>query len=888
MSLRDKDQQIKLLIKERDEQKFQAELMARKAEEWEEKFAQSELEKSHVTSEADDEVVELRRLAQELEDENRRLAEKVAQREQFVSDMQFKLDEIECEKGELKRELEDKMEQLKSMEEEQREMMGKPIVQVTTERSISKAKYEKEIEELKEKIISRDEQMIQLRTSLEMRKNEVNNLQSHAGDLERKLKIECERSERHLKRIDEINLELKASEAKLSTKMEENEMYEKQVKKLRQELRTAEEKLEQISLARKKDVDILHGKLAAARRGSTTPTSPQPYKTPTPQDEVVRLQMEIRDLKDQLIDREAELDCNRRDIEVMKRKMETRTLEVDCNNQELARRCQDLLEQNRQSEDTVKQLLKSTTQHSAQLVRATEDLKEANGKCVKLRDEINELETKLEEQLKKTTSLVKENSKLVNENEEYKEQVEVLQQQIDSLNNQISELCEQLDVQTNHLHKDREALADQLSQNEIDSAQLRHDLATAKQDLRTSRLQTQEVVSERDRLKSDLEIKENYIKSRNDIIETLRHELEDCKKTLGEYKQKLEKLRESSQLEAEQANREIKNQLESLKRECQLKDEECASLGVKCEQLQRELEQKKAIDEEDELKRFDDMRQKHSAELDALKTKLKELERQLEESASATLIRGDRNKNKDQPAPPDDGMVDICLRPQDEQQRQQEEGKLRREEYETQIEFLNSVVVDMQRKCDDYKNRLAQIETINIVNEFDNLITSKKPIIVNGSSSLRRNDTGASRGNFVASATLNRPMNQGNNFERPARISGRPYCDICSVYDLHHTIYCPKVTEKSAHRNSTIPIGGKTNGINPSNNNNNNTNNNNYDQGSNVDELFREYEQSIEDASAEKSASMRRVKIVEKPPRPYCDHCDLFGHTVKSCKALLA
>ena len=875
LSLRDKDQQIKLLIKERDEQKFQAELMARRADEWREKFEASELERSHVASEADDEVVELRRLAQEFEDENRKLVEKLQASERLQGDVQFKLDELECERQELAKELESKEEQLVEMEREQRELNegSKTGGQLLSERAMSKAKYEREIEELKEKIVCRDEQMIQLRSSLEVRKQEVQNLQSHSAELERRLKIESERGERQQKRIDEINLELKAAEARLTTKVEENEVQENQVRQLRQELRQAEERLEQVSLARKKDVDVLHNKLVAARRaGSTTPTSPQPYKTPTPQDEIVRLQMEIRDLKDQLIDREAELDCNRRDLEVIRRKMETRTLEVDCNNQELARRCQDLLEQNRQSEDTVKQLLKSSTEHSAQLLRATEDLKEANGKCNRLRDEAQELESRLDEQLQRSGSLVRENNQLKEENELQREQIEHLKQQVSNLNEQLGELCEQLDVQTANLHKDREQLADQLSQQEIELAQLRHELATSRQDLRSNKLQTQELVNARDMLRSELEIKEKYIKSRLEQIEQLKRELEASKKSLGEQRAKVEQLRESTGVELEQQTRELRQQLESQRKECQARLEECGQLKRQCQELEAESKRLEARGAESEDEKFDEMRRKHAAELDGLKVRLAELERELEEAKSATLRRlpaASEKTTRGEGEPAEQVAGDVVAPEADHSGGPSSAAASK--DYETQIEFLNSLVVDMQAKCDDYKSRLAQMETISIVSEFDNLILASEQ---SRSSTLRKNRP-VEQGppSQSQSQTMSRPrvVRIQEPHEKPvARISGRPYCDICQVYDRHHTVYCPQVSEKLAARQQQQVSSQE--------------NNNNYL----VDEMFREYEQSLDSnrppALKHQFSSLRRPQ----PPaeRPYCDHCDLFGHTPKSCHAL--
>lgn len=174
---------------------------------------------------------------------------------------------------------------------------------------------------------------------------------------------------------------------------------------------------------------------------------------------------------------------------------------------------------------------------------------------------------------------------------------------------------------------------------------------------------------------------------------------------------------------------------------------------------------------------------------------------------------------------------------------------------------------------------------------------------------------------ITSTATLNRrPSNIGNGHqhqharyingnaarapystapERPVRISGRPYCDICTIYDQHHTIYCPKVSEKLAARRVDSLSGGSQssdssigNGNNNNNNNNNNTiihnnnNNNNTNETLNaetVNDMFREYEQSIDVATVEQYSTLRRL---EKPPRAYCDHCDSFGHTVKACKSL--
>lgn len=469
-----------------------------------------------------------------------------------------------------------------------------------------KAKYEREVTSLKEQIVSRDEQLLQLRTSLEMRKNEVKNLQTRLVDVEKSCKAETERNSRHIKKIDDINLELKASETKLAAKMEENRVCEKRAQKLRNDLINAEEKLEQLSMTKKRDIEILHNKLSQARRRSSTNTPTSPITTPTPQDELMRLQMEIRDLKDELIDREAEVDFHKREMDLLKFKLETRTLEVDSNNQELARRCQDLLEQNRKSEDVLKELMKSSSEHSQQLIHATEELKEANGKCVKLREQIRKLEADLKDQQRQNDQIKKENS----------------QQK------------EQSDNDLNRLQTDIRGLKDQLVDRETEADQYKRELQQLKARLEEK---TGELDSDNQEYKRRCQTLTEENKRSEQIIEDLR-------KNSHEHSQQLTRVMDDLK-ESNCKLREIINELES--------------------QLTKQLE-------------------KH-AELKKDNIHL----RQANENWTQQLDAIHQEMN------------DLQLMSPDE-----------RREYESQIEFLNSVIVDMQKKNDDLQVQVATMQVL--------------------------------------------------------------------------------------------------------------------------------------------------------------------------------
>jgi len=77
-----------------------------------------------------------------------------------------------------------------------------------------------------------------------------------------------------------------------------------------------------------------------------------------------------------------------------------------------------------------------------------------------------------------------------------------------------------------------------------------------------------------------------------------------------------------------------------------------------------------------------------------------------------------------------------------------------KEQLEGQVNFLNSVIVDMQRKNEDLKTRLEAMEMGNISDD--------------------------------AKANIN-----GINTGRVA-VAPRLYCDICDCFDLHDTEECPK------------------------------------------------------------------------------------------------
>ncbi|OTF70310.1 hypothetical protein BLA29_012448, partial [Euroglyphus maynei] len=107
-------------------------------------------------------------------------------------------------------------------------------------------------------------------------------------------------------------------------------------------------------------------------------------------------------------------------------------------------------------------------------------------------------------------------------------------------------------------------------------------------------------------------------------------------------------------------------------------------------------------------------------------------------------------------------------------QQQQQSGRRSRtnstgEEasYEQQVDFLNSVIVDMQKKNDELRNRVQVLEEIGkFLREFEN--------------------------SFQTQVETTRTRTSNNGLTNGHIRTIRKYCDICELFDSHETEDCPQ------------------------------------------------------------------------------------------------
>ena len=96
-----------------------------------------------------------------------------------------------------------------------------------------------------------------------------------------------------------------------------------------------------------------------------------------------------------------------------------------------------------------------------------------------------------------------------------------------------------------------------------------------------------------------------------------------------------------------------------------------------------------------------------------------------------------------------------------------------------QVEFLNSVIVDMQRKNDELKSKLELLENAGVLGK-NNLVVGRVYLFIQTAVYLFRVTFSDESIEFYFNGVSAR------------QAAPRLFCDICDEFDLHDTEDCPK------------------------------------------------------------------------------------------------
>ena len=195
-ALKEKDEHIGQLLRERDLERGEFSRVAMQADELEEKVAALQAENARIAAEADEEICELKRLNSEYEEIQLKLSTQFEEERRRVEDLQFRFEEETLAKSELESfvvDLKKQADELKnkfisgSSSSIEMEMSSKMTNELKDNLKLAESRLEEkenEIFALQEEMTRKDEMVFQMEASNEKRKAEFNGLQLRIKEVE--------------------------------------------------------------------------------------------------------------------------------------------------------------------------------------------------------------------------------------------------------------------------------------------------------------------------------------------------------------------------------------------------------------------------------------------------------------------------------------------------------------------------------------------------------------------------------------------------------------------------------------------------------------------------------------------------------------------------------
>lgn len=267
-ALKEKDEHITQLLKERDLERGEFSRVAMQADELEEKVTALQAENARIANEADEEISELKRLNCEYEEVQLKLSTRLEEEKQKLEDVQFRLEEETLSKAELESELESVRKELSSGEKSNFSLAtssGNDAEWKEKIRLLEKKLSDKQIEcaALQDEMTRRDEKIFQFEASGEKRKTEFTSLQSRVRELEHDLETSAQRSNRLMETIDSLNQRLSVAENENNSFKAERVHLMADIKEYENKTFALEEKLiEEVNQVRDHSDKVLKQKIA--------------------------------------------------------------------------------------------------------------------------------------------------------------------------------------------------------------------------------------------------------------------------------------------------------------------------------------------------------------------------------------------------------------------------------------------------------------------------------------------------------------------------------------------------------------------------------------------------------------------------------------------------
>ncbi|XP_076586254.1 CAP-Gly domain-containing linker protein 1 isoform X5 [Chaetodon auriga] len=587
------------------------------------------------------------------------------------------------------------------------------------------------VSELGSQLESRQQEILSLQQSLSAVQQEKDTLEQELGGLKEKLSESTEEQAKSAKTMQETLEKLSNKEEQCTSLTTESESLRSQLAGLERKLKAADEKLEQLSKDKSKLENDISDMMQASGDSSVQLTKMN--------EDLIQKERRLEEFQSQLAEEKEKVAHLNEQLQQEQSHKEQELKETrDAHQSQISSLQEKIvnLEKTVKQGETVVEQLKASQEKS--LSQASElHVKE----CEALQSQVDKLKQDLSSSKDKSEEL----QKLVSELQPYKEQAQATE-----ASGKTAEALEQLTKEKARLIQEK---------NEAQS--LLEELQSSKQEMQTQLEKLRKVNS---KYQEDLNVSKEQLCTETERNKSLCQEIEELKEADSVKTQSLQMLQDENNKLSQELDNNHKGQGDLVK----LKDEHS-----KLKKQLKELKQSESTLKEQFEKEKATLQQsihKNSALISEKDQQVENLRSELAvmrgESASVKTLQGsiqalERDKaelqecvkrlEKDLAAGPDTinkSSGDAVL----DQLREDKETA------ESQIEFLNSVIVDLQRKNEELKDKLEKMAAAalngNNPSEMDNYDSRDKE-----------------------------PMKK----KPPPRL----FCDICDCFDLHDTEDCP-------------------------------------------------------------------------------------------------
>ncbi|KAH7641035.1 cap-gly domain-containing linker protein 1-like [Dermatophagoides farinae] len=518
-----------------------------------------------------------------------------------------------------------------------------------------------------------------------------------------------------------------------------------------------------------------------------------------------KFESQVNSLADQLRDlrRTYEEECRRR------KTAEEKIQQLNGHNQSLQLKIDELVHKSGSSSDMLSRLNEELVQRQQQTSKKESELRseiESLHRENQEREiEIRNLKVEIENQKSLLTRFETKESdveKLIqanlNELKLTRSDNEQKQRLVDDLKMQLKQLKDQMQQADRQQGSLKDELESQFMKSQKELAESRQKIVSLNDELSRLKNVLIEIENERDGYRNEIERLERSCCEHQLKIERLDEQLVESSRQFDDYRTRVE-----NQFDSQRQNSTIisslRTDLDGSNRKCQTLDDENrllrgenASLASKVRELQEDIE---------------GMKQRHQQVLDGFEFECKQMtnraidaesraeqqQQQLEHLESQQQLALEEFRRQ---AEVEKRMMAAKLDQLEARVREQHELVIQQQEldrrtrtnstggeeasFEQQIDFLNSVIVDMQKKNDELRNRVQVLEEIGL-GEFEN--------------------------SFQTQVQTTRSSSNSNGLTNGHIRTVRKYCDICEIFDSHETEDCPQQSSNMMVNGGNMVVG---------------------------------------------------------------------------------